>query len=155
MLGTCAPPDDQAYLETGTPGKFGETLFRQDPLHGSNGDLYSLLGKQLRDLTGGEITLSPGTDLLPDLICYPVTRDTSLGDRLREVEFAGNKQMSQEMDVSTFISEAFCYPTGREAVYKGGSKGFISSLPVMDRVREEGRVGHEILIQNDGYDVKI
>jgi hypothetical protein len=65
--------DGQTDLQTGATGELGESLFRQDPLRHPDGDVYTIFGKQLADLSCGEVFLPPGEDLSAGLGSATIT----------------------------------------------------------------------------------
>jgi hypothetical protein len=136
------PLDGQTDLQAGATGKFGESLFRQNPLHRSDRDVHPLFGKQLGDLSCREFFLPPGTDFPAGLCGYPVTRGASFRNRFGKVEFAGGELMSKQANISGGVSEAFRHGFRWQTVHEGGPEGFVPFLPFMDRFCEVGGVAH-------------
>ena len=140
------PLDGQTDLQAGATGKLGESLFRKNPLHRSDGDVHPLFGKQLGDLSRREFFLPPGADFPAGLGGHPVTRGTSFRNRFGEVELAGGELMSQQVNICGGVSETFRHGCRRQTIHEGGPEGFVPFLPFMDRLCEVGGVAHGNLI---------
>ena len=148
------PSDGQTDLEAGAAGKLGEALFRQDPLHSTNGDVIPLFREQLGDLSCGEVPLPPRADLLANVIGHPVPRGAPFRNRFGEVKLTCDELVSEEMHIAWGVSKTFRDDGGGESFDNGCPQGFVSTLPVVNRMGEVGGVPHGILIYNDGDNVK-
>ena len=136
------PLDGQTDLQAGATGKLGESLFRKDPLHRSDGDVHAIFREKLDDLTCREFFLPPDTDFPAGLCGHPVTKGASFRNRFGKVEFAGGELMPQQTNISGGVSEAFRHGFRWQTIHEGGSEGFVPFLPFMDRFCEVGGVAH-------------
>ena len=141
-LRNLCPLDSEPDLQTGAAGKLGESLFRKDPLHRSDGDVHAIFREKLDDLSCREFFLPPGTDFPAGLCGHPVTRGASFRNRFGKVEFAGGELMSQQTNISGRVSEAFRHGFRRQTIHEGGSEGFVPFMPFMDRFCEVGSIAH-------------
>jgi len=140
------PFDGQTDLQAGTAGKFGESLFRKNPLHRSDGDVHAIFREQLDDFSCREFFLPPAADFPAGLGAHPVTGGASLRDRFRKVEFTGGELMSQQANISSGVSETFRHSFCRQPVHERGTEGFVPFLPFINRFCEVGGVAHENVI---------
>ena len=136
------PLNGQPDLQPGAAGKLGESLFRQDSLHRSDGDVHPIFRQQLGDLSCREFFLSPDADFPAGLGGHPVTRGASFRNGFGKVKLAGGELMSQQANISGGVSEAFRHGFRRQTVHEGGPEGFVPFLPFMDRFCEVGGVAH-------------
>jgi len=63
--------------------------------------------------------------------------------------------MPEQMDIGQRISKSLGYDAGRQAFDIGSSQRLIATLPLMNGVKKEALIAHEMFIYYDVYNVNI